>query len=390
VEPEPNPPWKIPMIKSSYEVVCYEPGLKAQIIRLQCHLWGPSETLNTAYFEWKYERNPYVHTPLIYLAMHEGRIVGMRGFHGMQLEGGNPNQKSIALYADDLVIDPDHRNRGLFRKIMAAAFDDLAKLEYRYALNMSAGKVNLLPSLTMGWRSVGSVQPMRYRSLSAALYSAGEPLTRRLPLAPRTTRRSEKKKQFFSDVDAARAGRILARTPWIQIEDNPRSLDMAGLVKKIGDNGRIRQVRDPLYFDWRFQNPQSQYKFLFWAKTGLEGYLVLQQYTSPNADDGIVNIVDWEATSIPIHTELLQVAMKLIAKRRLNIWSVSLPPQLKAILENSGFKLEQQVQTVAQDPSALLVRPIRDVEIENTWQFAGQSVLEMKSWDIRMLFSMRG
>jgi GNAT superfamily N-acetyltransferase len=160
---------------STYEVVCYEPGLRGQVIELQSHLWSPNAALNTAYFEWKYERNPYVDAPLIYLAMHNGKAVGMRGFWGMQWEGGIPTQESIALYADDLVIAPAHRNRGLIPKIMAAAFEDLGKRSYQYAFNLSAGPITFLSSLATGWRSVGSMQPMRQRSWRVALRSGRGP-----------------------------------------------------------------------------------------------------------------------------------------------------------------------------------------------------------------------
>lgn len=146
----------------------------------------------------------------------------------------------------------------------------------------------------------------------------------------------------------------------------------------------------PHYFDWRFQNPLSRYRFLFWAKTRLEGYLVLQEYTSAHANKEVVNIVDWEATSVAVQTELLQAAMNLTADRRLIIWSVSLPRQTTAVLDEAGFKLERQPQRVAQPRRALLARPIRNEELDGDWLFAGQPLLDMKSWDLRMLYSMHG
>src|SRR5271165_1495057 len=170
---------------SSYQLVSYEPALKRQVIELQSHLWSPDLALNTAYLEWKYERNPYIDSPLIYLAMHKDRIIGMRGFFGTQWEVGIPARKSVALYADDLVIAPDHRNHGLVHRIMAAAFEDLAKRKYQYAFNLSAGPLTLLFTLAMGWRSVGHMQPMYRRSLPVALRGARGSLIRRLPKPPR-------------------------------------------------------------------------------------------------------------------------------------------------------------------------------------------------------------
>jgi hypothetical protein len=98
---------------SNYEIVRYQPGLKRQVIELQTHLWSPNLSLNTRYFEWKYERNPYVKEPLIYLAMHYGKVIGMRGLFGVQWECGVPTQRFTNLYADDMVIAPEHRSRGL-------------------------------------------------------------------------------------------------------------------------------------------------------------------------------------------------------------------------------------------------------------------------------------
>jgi len=378
-------------MNSTYEMVCYEPGLKSQVIGLQSYLWSPSVALNTAYFEWKYERNPYVNVPLIYLAMHDGRAVGMRGFFGMQWEGGIPSQKSIVLYADDFVIAPEHRNRGLMVKIMAAAFEDLAKRGYQYACNLSAGPMTFLTALATGWHSVGSMRPMRRKSWRAA---RGVRRITRLPMLSRWIKGpldqgTDNKRWSLADIDARRVRRTLRGTPWISFEDAPRCEAMAELVERIGGSGGIRQVRDRKYFGWRFQNPLRQYRFLFWAKTRLEGYLVLQEYLS-YADNDVVNIVDWEATSVAVQAELLQAAIKLTSGRNLIVWSVSLPPQTTALLEKTGFKLEPQPQGAAQERRALLVRPIRDEALDGDWLFAGRRLLDMRNWDLRMLYSMHG
>src|SRR5437870_4760298 len=67
---------------SAYAIVRYLPKWKDQILDLQTHLWDPNRRLNAAYFEWKYERNPYGQgqEPLIYMAVFEGLVVAMRGF----------------------------------------------------------------------------------------------------------------------------------------------------------------------------------------------------------------------------------------------------------------------------------------------------------------------
>jgi len=380
---------------SAYEMVCYKPELKGQVIELQRHLWSPGVELNAAYFAWKYERNPYIQTPLIYIAMQNGKAVGMRGFFGTKWEGGIPPEKSIVPYADDLVIAPEHRNRGLIPKIMVPALADLGRRGYLYTFNLSAGPMTLITSLGGGWRNVGSMRPMRQQSWRVTLRRGRDRLVKGLS-APSlengeiTSQQSLKRRWSLTDIDMGSAGRKFADASRIRLEAAPRSAGMAELVERISSDGRIRHVRDREYFDWRFQNPLSRYRFLFWEETRLEGYLVLQEYTSAYANEEVVNIVDWEASSAAIQARLLQAAKILTAHRRLIIWSASLSAPTREVLDSKGFKLERQPKSTARQRSPLLVRPIRDEALADDWLFAGQPLLSMKSWDLRMLYSMHG
>ena len=107
-----------------YEVIKYRPEFKGQVLELQTHNW--SADLNAAHLERKYERNPYTAAPLVYLALYDGHVVGMRGMVGARWEIGLASQAVRALSAGDSVVHPSHRNRGLFAKIMRAALQDLS------------------------------------------------------------------------------------------------------------------------------------------------------------------------------------------------------------------------------------------------------------------------
>jgi hypothetical protein len=373
-------------MNSPYQVVRYQPALKPQVLELQCHLWSPSTALNAAYLEWKYERNPYIDTPLIYLAMHDGKAVGMRGFFGTRWQGEYPAQPAVVLYADDLVIAPQHRNGGLIPRITNAAFDDMATSDYQYTVNLSPGPMTVLSSIAGGWRSVGFMRPMRRRPWRVTLRRGRERLIGRLP-ALQQWLGSRRRSLADIDVDRIRHGAHGARR--IALEDAPRCVPMAELVDRIGGD-RIRHVRDVGYFAWRFQNPLSRYRFLYRDGAQLEGYLVLQEYTSAFAGADAVNIVDWEATSVAVQAELLQAAIDLTVDRELIVWSVSLSRQLTMLLERSGFKVEPAPSSVTQQRHTLLVRPIRAAELDRDWLFAGRRLLDLQSWDLRMLYSMHG
>jgi GNAT superfamily N-acetyltransferase len=142
----------------TYEIVRYEPAFRGQVAELQRHLWGDDATTNAAYLDWKYHENPYLDGPLICLAVHAGRVVAMRGMFGALWEIGAPAEQVVVPCADDFVIAPEHRNRGLVAQIMNATTDGVAAEGHRYAFSLSAGPVTMMAALAAGWRGVG---PMR-------------------------------------------------------------------------------------------------------------------------------------------------------------------------------------------------------------------------------------
>ena len=145
-----------------YEILKYRPELKEKIFDLQTHLWSPDRALNRAYFEWKYDHNPYIFPPLIYVAFYNGQMVGMRGLMGAAWQRDGTSQTKICPCASDVVILPQHRNRGLFEKLTSAALKEAADRGYSFAFNLSGGGATVMTSLASGWRSVGKLQTMRW------------------------------------------------------------------------------------------------------------------------------------------------------------------------------------------------------------------------------------
>jgi len=58
----------------------------------------------------------------------------------------------------------------------------------------------------------------------------------------------------------------------LSIDDAPRSIEMADLIAQIPLDGRMCHVRDAEYLNWRYCNPRSAYRFLFWGERELQGY----------------------------------------------------------------------------------------------------------------------
>ncbi|MGH7962490.1 MAG: GNAT family N-acetyltransferase [Candidatus Binatia bacterium] len=345
-------------MNSEYEIITYTPEWKRQVVELQTHLWNPDVAVNATYLDWKYERNPYVQTPFIYLALHQGQVVGMGGFYGAQWQSSRPCHTWPGLCSGDLVITPDHRNRGIFTQLLRAALDDLAGRDSPYVFNLSASPVTRLGLLVMGWRSLGPLRMMRRKG---ALLSPASP---------------------FRLLDRYKVRRRHAQ---VSLTHSPRPQEMAEVVERIGNDGRIRQVRDHQYFAWRFQNPLSSYRFLFWEGTQVEGYLVLQE--KRYKDKGQVNIVDWEATNPQVRADLLRAAVRWGNFAALTVWSATLSDEVKALLQDTGFNLVAEGRGITRDRRTLLMRPVRDDMLEADWVLTNLQLLDLANWDLRMIYS---
>jgi hypothetical protein len=363
-----------------YEIVKYNQEFKSQIVQLQTHLWSPDVSLNTAYFEWKHERNPYVDTPLIYVVLRSGKVVGMRGMFGAKWQIGSPGQTFLVPCASDLVIAPDHRDRGLYTKIMKAAFADLSDLGYRYVFNLSANPVNFLGSLTMGWRTIGDLQTMHRRA-----YHKTIPHRLRSYLTRMSFTSSTKKQDPFHSLDENSTKRRGKISHYVSVEQTPRPKAMAELVKRIVNDGRIRQSRDPDYFEWRFNNPLSSYRFLFWEESRLEGYLILQ--TRLNDDTSTVKLADWEAANLQVRTDLLQAALLLGNFDNLKIWTATFPDEVTALLKENKFRLLKKAKSIAEHRTSVLVRPVQDGMLNADWTIDDRRLLDLSNWDLRMIYS---
>ncbi len=373
----------------NYEVVKYTPEFKDHVAKLIRHLQSPDVTLNAEYLDWKYGRNPYVDSRLIYVALHRGQVVGMRGIWGAKWQIGHPCQTLVAPCAGDLVIDPAHRNHGVYTKIMKAALKDLAAREYTYVFNLSASPATYLGSLMAGWRSAGALQTARWRSKQGTTYRLLHRYISRLSVLS-----SGKNRGPFYSLD--RNG-VLHRgegDSHVNVERNPRLEVMAELVERIGNDGRIRHVRDQQYFAWRFQSPLSAYRFLYWQGARLEGYLVLRTSVYPHRFGEGVSIVDWEATNLQIRADLLQAAVLWGNFSQLTIWSETLPVEVKRVLQGTGFELSNDAKSLGYSYRAganrtgVLVRPVREEMLRETdWVLGDRRLLNLDDWNLRMIYS---
>jgi GNAT superfamily N-acetyltransferase len=374
---------------TAYDIVRWEPGFKGRVAELQRHLWRGDAALNRAYLEWKYERNPYVDEPLIYLAVRDGEVVGMRGMFGSCWEAGPRAERALIPCADDFVIAPAHRTRGLFRAIMRLAMDDLASRGHACTLSLSAGPVTLAGSLADGWRAVAPMRPAIRDGRRTFLANRLRSRLGRLPFVWRYAGGSRRalRARPFARLDARAHPMRAGDQARVGMGRMPRADLMADLVRRLGHDGRVRHVRDEAYLVWRFANPLHDYRFLYWDSDRLEGYLVLQASRVDGSRP--VNIVDWEGATAEVCTGLLRAALEWGRFPELRTWMSALPTSAAGLLPNAGFVPRQPGRLDRLGPS-LLVRPAQPGRTASDLTLGGRRLLEGASWDLRMIYSMAG
>jgi hypothetical protein len=243
--------------------------------------------------------------------------------------------------------------------------------------------------LNMRWRIAGKVNPSHRRTLrkSGADFLADR--ARHLPLLWRWAGAfsdlvGRSRQNLFDRFDA----HFSAPDQW---RDNgslfarriPLAREMGQLVASLPWDGRFRHIRDETFFAWRFRNPLRSYRFLYVGREQLRGYIVLQQ--TPGVSGGRVYIVDWEAENDLVRAELLSAAIEGGRFPELYVWQLGVSPTAVQILERHRFKSIHPAHE-----NCVLVRSVRDDELNAPWVLGGRRLDDDHQWDLRMIYSMLG
>ena len=95
-----------------YRTRRYRPADVTDVLALDRTVWNRERSRE--WFRWKYERNPHVDEPPVFVAEGDGEIVGARPFMGFRLRAGRDGETTLALQAADTMVHPAHRRRGIF------------------------------------------------------------------------------------------------------------------------------------------------------------------------------------------------------------------------------------------------------------------------------------
>jgi hypothetical protein len=361
------------------EIVPFDPALEAGVVELQRLLWSPSRKLNRSVFEWKYLRNPYQSSPLIFLGIVGRKVVGMRGFQGARWEVGRPTETLEIPHAGDSVVAPGHRRSGLFRALDDAAAEALGGLGFPAVVSLSASAGVRVALSFHGWKPL-TIHQVRWPFPGGAR-EAGEARLRSALLRPsRSVLRliAPLVSRLSFPAPFAGASRVRLPAEEIELSSTPPAVLMSELIEDCGHDGRVRHVRDRTYLEWRYQNPLSVYRFLVWrSSTGIDGYLVLQ--ASASRLQSVVHIVDLEARDERVAGQLV-LAAKIVAGQSLVFWTLGATEARREMLCEQGFESVPTGRAAEYRPTVLM-RRLRGEASETA-----RSAFDLESWDLRLLY----
>lgn len=128
--------------------------LEEIIAVLKASLGEVSSKKNSEIWNFKHEKNPFGKS-LVLVAIEKEKIVGVRAF--MRWEWQLGNQKFRSFRAVDTATHPDHRGKGIFKKLTLEAVSQGAKNEDHFIFN-TPNSQSRPGYLKMGWEEVDKIK----------------------------------------------------------------------------------------------------------------------------------------------------------------------------------------------------------------------------------------
>lgn len=259
----------------------YRPGDRPAYLDLYADVF-PASDGGPAWFDWKYEANPYVdHVPIV-LAERGGTVVGARSFFALPVAVAG--HRYLALEPCDTMVRESDRRQGLFRRMTELAIDRYEAGEPAFFFNFP-NEQSLQGNLELGWRRVGRL-PRAYRVENIDLV-----LDDRRDL-PGTELAGRVGTALVGTYNRMRES-VATVPPGVTVQRYPsvRTADLARLYRERVP-AAIHAVREPAFYEWRFENPNGQYATYVAERDGERVGAVVSHRAGTGAERDIVRVVD--------------------------------------------------------------------------------------------------
>jgi GNAT superfamily N-acetyltransferase len=353
------------MTETDYEIAHFRPEHEAQVLEVLRELWPQDESTRARLFRWKYLENPHADGPLGIVALHDGRVVGFRGYFADRFVLDGHDDNIGILHPGDTCVDPAHRNKGLSVAMgkLAMQYDSR---KYRLFMNMTCSRNSLPGYLQLGFRPLTTrVRLLRH---------GRNPLRWLLHLWLEQPRAQIARPLTASRIEFGRHGDFL-------VTDTPLPADMTSIIEsRRPATAVLRLHQDQAFFEWRYRNPVRKYVFYFLLDgAAVRGYLVV----GVSANNLGAEILDYGGRDDQAVPEILN----FVDRRR------HFDKRLGTLLADSGFSAVRSVPAFQRRGSTgklafpILVRPIARSFAERDFMIDGVDLGQIDSWQLKSICS---
>jgi hypothetical protein len=279
----------------------------------------PHLSINERYdlFSWRYENNPYIKSPLIYLAIYNENVIGIRAYV-IQKFICQDNEFNIASAAD-AVIHPSFRKRGIFSTLNHFSINDIKNNYNNYKipiiLNLSSNEISTHVNLKYGWRPIG------FKS-NIVKYSLFNMFIR-----------------LFINNSVQNNYIIHCEKYKVIVSKNILIDQLVNLSMRQYPSRRITNKRDELYYKWRYNFQRYRYHYVYcYDKESLVGYLIIKHLSSLK-----YSMEEYFYDSIDCFASMVRAAFKTIKIPAIKIFNLSITDEERSHLSSLGFKKQNKL-----------------------------------------------
>ena len=321
------------------------------------------------WFEWKYQNNPYMQHVPIYVAKDKDKVIGARPFFALDVAWDDKTW--TAIQPCDTMVHPDYRGQGIFTRMTQQSLDFYSDQPVDLIFNFPNDKSR--PGyLKMDWKEVMSIPEWyRFNDLNK-------------PIA------SESESRFLNYVSniITNCGAIYnSLCDWTSPSPSPRietevtkSIPTQALTElyEYAKPNSIHAVRNEQFYNWRFNNPQRQYKTILAkekgtvkgaAITGMPKYnelthaRITEILPKKNQDSNVIISILDRIIDEYSHADVISAFDEMLTK-----------PHRWGFISDKRFPLSNIRQS-----TYLLTRP---VDLGKGWYINEQKITDPDSWSI--------
>lgn len=326
----------------SIQVQMYSPDYREQTISLLAMLWtDKTETEYEKYFAWKYENYAWSGNPLIAIAVHRTRVVGVLG-HMIQRYDIGGEAVSVCIPVDGIVL-PGYRKYGVYSRLLEMGMKEIDGLsienKIKFYFNSSSNYKSAPGLVNHGWRAMAPRNYLNYISI------------RNMFSKPN---RSLLAQSWVDEEITLRDGLSLSVNSEISTE---YFLALSGL-----QSAKIRALRDHDFYHWRYSFRESEYLFVVLRKNNSPLAVAIARI----APKGVISFEEYFYVQLKHFVSLLKGFEAVSGFKIARLFYLNLSKPEKRLFYRLGFWDERLLFRVLRkkERTPAYIRPLSDTSHE--------------------------